>query len=213
MKARPAKAPPLPPHPLLQVAEDTVVYDGRFPVQRVRFTYTRFDGAQSGELVWELWRRGRGTAILPYDPVRDEVALIEQFRLPAHAAGIDPVMTECPAGLLDLGEDPELAARRECTEESGLVPARMELIGNFMLMQGQCDEMMWLYAAQVSIPEGAAASTHGLPHENESTRVLVMKAEAALALLDANRISNATAAICLYWLRTHRERLRREWAG
>src|SRR5919107_3414162 len=98
MKARPAKAPPVPAHPGLDVAADEVVWDGRFPLQRVRFRYTRFDGTQSGELTWELWRRGRGVAMLPYDPASDAVALIEQFRLPAPAAGLPPVMTECAAG-------------------------------------------------------------------------------------------------------------------
>ncbi len=212
MSTRPPKAPPVAPHPDLTVLDDYIAYDGRFPVQIVRFTYKRFDGTQSGPLTWELWRRGRGVAVLPYDAARDEVALIEQFRLPAHAAGEPPVMTECAAGLLDADEDPAAAALRECAEETGLTPERLEFIGNFMLMQGQCDEMMWLYAGRVAIPPEAAASTHGLPHENESTRVLVMPAEDAFALLDQNRIRNAIAAICLYWLRTHRQRLRREWA-
>ena len=58
------------------------------------------------ELTWELWRRGRGVAVLPYDPAADAVALIEQFRLPALAAGLPGVMTECAAGLLEPGEDP-----------------------------------------------------------------------------------------------------------
>jgi len=73
MKARPAKAPLIPAHPGVTVLEDEVVWDGRFPLQRVRFTYTRFDGSQSGELVWELWRRHAGAAVLPYDPVTDSV--------------------------------------------------------------------------------------------------------------------------------------------
>src|SRR4051812_4782583 len=107
MKARPAKAPPMPAHPGVTVLADEVVWDGRFPLQRVRFTYTRFDGQPSTELTWELWRRGRGVAVLPYDPRTDTIALIEQFRLPALAAGLPPVMMETPAGLLEPGEDPE----------------------------------------------------------------------------------------------------------
>ena len=118
MKARPAKAPPVPAHPGMTVLDDEVVWDGRFPFQRVRFRYARFDGAESAELTWELWRRGRGCAVLPYDPVRDAVALIEQFRLPALAAGLPPVMTECPAGLVEPDEDPEDTARREVAEEA-----------------------------------------------------------------------------------------------
>ena len=120
MKARPAKAPPIPAHPGLTVLADEVVWDGRFPLQRVRFTYARFDGGRSGELVWELWRRGLpASPCCPMTPSPDTVALIEQFRLPALAAGLDPVMTECPAGLLEPGEEPEAAGRRETQEETG----------------------------------------------------------------------------------------------
>ena len=211
MKARPAKAPPIPAHPGLSVHADDVVWDGRFPLQRVRFSYTRFDGRPSTELTWELWRRGRGVALMPYDPVQDRVALIEQFRLPALAAGLAPVMRECPAGLLEPGEDPEAAGRRELQEETGLAPGRIETIGEFMLMQGGCDEVMHLYAAEVRLPEAEAAGTHGLAHQGEDIRVLVMPADDAFALIDANAIPNMTATICLMWLRQHRDRLRREW--
>jgi nudix-type nucleoside diphosphatase (YffH/AdpP family) len=212
MKARPAKAPPIPAHPGLDVRSDEVVWDGRFPLQRVRFTYTRFDGAPSAELTWELWRRGGGVAVLPYDPAADAVALIQQFRLPALAAGLDPVMTECAAGLLERGEDPEAAARRELVEETGLRADRIERIGRYMLMQGGCDEVMVYYAARVALPRPDAAGMHGLAPEGEDIRVLVLPAEEVFALLDANGIENVTAAVCLYWLRQHRARLRRAWA-
>lgn len=210
MKARPAKAPPVPAHPGLTVLADEVVWDGRFPLQRVRFRYTRFDGKPSADLTWELWRRGRGCAVLPYDPVRDRVALIEQFRLPALAAGIAPVMTECVAGLVDIGEDPADAARREVVEEAGLRAERLEKIGQFMLMQGGCDEMMHYYAARVALPE-AASGAGGVEAEGEDTRVVVMPVDDAFAMVDENRIENVTAAFCLMWLRHHRARLRREW--
>ena len=211
MKARPAKAPPVPAHPGMTVLEDEVVWDGRFPLQRVRFRYARFDGAESAELTWELWRRGRGCAVLPYDPVRDAVALIEQFRLPALAAGLPPVMTECPAGLVEPDEDPEDTARREVAEEAGLRPERLERIGRFMLMQGGCDEVMHYYAAHVSLPAPEEARTHGLAAEGEDTRVVVVPADTAFAMVDGGGIENVTSAFCLYWLRHHRARLRREW--
>lgn len=213
MSTRPAKAPFIPAHPRVTVLEDEVVWAGRFPLQRVRFTYRRFDGTQSGVLTWELWRRNAGVAVLPYDPAQDSLALIEQFRLPALAAGLDPVMTECAAGLLEPGEDPLAAAKRETEEETGLHPDRFELIGTPMLMHGGCDEVMHLYAARVRLPAaGVQQGSHGLLHEHEDIRVTVMPAEQAFALLDANRVRNATAMVCLFWLRTHRERLRREWA-
>ena len=213
MKARPAKAPPVPAHPGMTVLEDEVVWDGRFPLQRVRFRYTRFDGSPSSELTWELWRRGRGCAVLPYDPERDAVALIEQFRLPALTAGVSPVATECPAGLVEPDEDPEDTARREVAEEAGLRPERLERIGRFMLMQGGCDEVMHYYAARVSLPAPEEVRSGGLEKEGEDTRVLVLPVEEAFRMVDDNRIENVTAGFCLLWLRHHRDRLRREWAA
>ncbi|MBB3898057.1 NUDIX domain-containing protein [Roseococcus suduntuyensis] len=211
MTARPPKAPPIPAHPGLDVRTDELVWSGRFPLQRVVFTYTRFDGTPSRELIWELWRRGQGVALLPYDPWADRVALIEQFRLPILAAGYPPIETECVAGLLEAGEDPAEAARRETQEEAGLDPDRIEKIGRYFLMQGGCDEMMHLYCGRARLPEPGAGATHGLAAEGEDIRLLVLTAEEALARLDANTITNATAALCLHWLRQHRARLRQDW--
>jgi ADP-ribose pyrophosphatase len=194
----------------MEVLEDEVVWGQRFALQRVRFRYTRFDGTPSAILTWELWRRGQGVVILPYDPVTDRIALIEQFRLPALAAGRDPVMTECPAGLLEAGEDPQLAGARELREETGLAPRAMARIGQFMLMQGGCDEVVHFHCACVDL-SAKADDTHGLPHEGEDTRVLVLPAEDAFRLVAENRIENAPAALSLLWLQLHRSSLRTEW--
>lgn len=204
------KAPPIPDWPGMEVLEDEVVWGQRFALQRVRFRYTRFDGTPSAILTWELWRRGQGVVILPYDPVTDRIALIEQFRLPALAAGRDPVMTECPAGLLEAGEDPQLAGARELREETGLAPRAMARIGQFMLMQGGCDEVVHFHCACVDL-SAKADDTHGLPHEGEDTRVLVLPAEDAFRLVAENRIENAPAALSLLWLQLHRSSLRTEW--
>ncbi|SFK67479.1 NUDIX domain-containing protein [Falsiroseomonas stagni] len=204
------KAPPIPPHPGLDILEDEVVWAQRFALQRVRFRYTRFDGAPSGILTWELWRRGQGVLVLPYDPATDRVALIEQFRLPALSAGMAPVMTECPAGLLEAGEDAEASARRELAEETGLTARAMAPIGRFMLMQGGCDEVVHFFCGQVDLSAGNA-TTHGLVSENEETRVLTLPAEDAFRLVAENRIENAPAALSLMWLQLNRARLRAEW--
>lgn len=204
------KAPPIPPFPGLDILEDEVVWAQRFALQRIRFTYRRFDGATSGILTWELWRRGQGVLVLPYDPATDRVALIEQFRLPALAAGMAPVMTECPAGLLEKGEDPEASGRRELTEETGLHARAMAPIGRFMLMQGGCDEVVHFFCGQVDLHD-PDSTNHGLANEGEDTRVTILPAEDAFRLVAENRIENAPAALSLMWLQLNRARLRAEW--
>lgn len=204
------KAPPIPPAPGLEVEADEVVYGQRFAMQRVRFTYARFDGSRSGLLTWELWRRGRGVVILPYDPRADRVALIEQFRLPAHAAGLSPIQTELPAGLLEPEEDPAVAAARELAEEAGLTPRAMAPIGPFLLMPGGCDEVVHFYCACVDLA-AAAGATHGLAHEHEDTRVVVLDAGAAIRMVAERRVDGAPTALALLWLQVNRARLREEW--
>lgn len=204
------KAPPIPSYPGLEVEADEVVWGQRFAMQQVRFRYRRFDGTPSGLLTWELWRRGQGVVILPYDPATDRIALIEQFRLPALAAGLKPVLTECPAGLLERGEDPVASARRELQEEAGLVARAMEPIGPFLLMPGGCDEVVHFYCACVDLAAGHEG-THGLASEHEDTRVVLLPAEDAFRLVAEMRIEGAPTALALLWLQLNRARLRAEW--
>ncbi|MGH7153591.1 MAG: NUDIX domain-containing protein, partial [Acetobacteraceae bacterium] len=131
----------LPSHPAVQCESVDRVWNGRFPLDVVRFRHRRFDGAWSGVRTWELWWRGRAAAVLPYDPAQDAVVLIEQFRLPALAAGLDPVLVEVPAGLCDGTETPEQTIRREAQEEMALSPDRLVRIGDFILTPGGSDEL------------------------------------------------------------------------
>jgi ADP-ribose pyrophosphatase len=148
--------------------------------------------------------------ILPYDPRTDRVALIEQFRLPAHAAGLDPVQTELPAGLLESGEDPAAAALRELAEETGLVSRALERIGTFLLLPGGCDEVAHIFCAHVDLPD-TAGGTYGLDSEDEETRLSIVTAEDAFRLVAENRIDGAPTALALLWLQLHRAALRQQW--
>ncbi|MFT8242772.1 NUDIX domain-containing protein [Roseomonas sp. BN140053] len=209
---RSGRAPPVPAHPLYEPAADEVVWNGRFPLQRVRFRYRRGDGRLSGELTWELWRRNGGVIILPWDPRTGRIALIRQFRLPALAAGIDPLQTECPAGLLEPDEDPLAAARRELEEETGLHCDRLEPFGRFLLMPGGCDEMLQFHLARVDLHAAAAGRRGGLDSEHEETELVVIPTEDAFAMVADNRIQGAPAALAILWLQANHARLRTEWA-
>jgi len=77
------------------------------------------------------------SAILVPMPDPDHVVLIRQYRYP-----VDRYLWELPAGTLDPGETPEEAAARECHEEIGLVPERVERLGSMYPTPGYCDEEM-----------------------------------------------------------------------
>jgi ADP-ribose pyrophosphatase len=206
--------PPLPAHPDVQVCSEQRVWTGRFPLDVVRFRHRRFDGALSGVKTWEVWRRGRAAAVLPYDPVADAVVLIEQFRLPALVAGLDPVLVELPAGLCDDGETPEATARREMMEEMALTVGTLRRIGSFLLTPGGADEVCELYAGRVQAPEGdgdGIAGHAGMVDEHEDIRVRVWPADRAIAAALAGQLTNSVTAIGLLWLAAQRDALRKEW--
>ncbi len=210
----PRRFPPLVAGPDLPICSERRVWDGRFPLDVIRFRHRRFDGALSGPRTWELWRRGRAAALLPYDPARDAVVLIEQFRLPALAAGIDPVLVELPAGLADPGEDAETTLTREAAEETGLVPDRLARIGEVLLSPGGSDELCAVFAGRVAAPDPAADGLlghAGLATEDEDIRVRLWPAEAAIEAALAGRFANALTMLALLWLAARRPMLQAEW--
>jgi ADP-ribose pyrophosphatase len=205
----------MPAHPDVTVESDETVWNGRFALQRITFRQRRFDGKISGERVWELWRRGRAAAVLPYDPVADSVVLIEQFRLPALAAGIDPVLLEVPAGLCDAGEDPAATVVREAEEEAGLRVGRLLPIGDFILSPGGSDERVALFLGEIAAPAAGAdgiVGVAGLPEEHEDIRARVWPAARAIAFAFDGRVTNVITATALFWLAARRESARHAWS-
>jgi ADP-ribose pyrophosphatase len=208
----PYNPPPNPQHPHVQIDSQTRPYDGRYPVDRITFRNRRFDGTFSKPRTWDVLRRGQAVALLPYDPVADCLVLIEQFRFPALLANLDPILTEIPAGLLNPGEDPEAAMRRELQEETALTTDRMEKIGTYILSAGGADETCILYAGRVTAPATDPTGTYGLAEEQEDIRLRVYPAAKAIEKAFKGEITNSMAALALFWFAAQHDRLRRAWS-
>lgn len=206
----------LPPSPGVVIERQDAAWSGRFGVEVVRFRHRRFDGAMSAPRTWELFRRGRAAALLPYDPWTDQVVLIEQFRLPALAAGVDPMMIEVPAGLCEPGETPEQTIRRETEEEMGLSADLLVPVVDVVLSAGASDERLALFAGRVRAPAVGAdgiGRTGGLLAENEDIRVRVFPATDAIERAADGHYTNSVTALALLWLGIRRDRLRAAWTA
>jgi ADP-ribose pyrophosphatase len=187
------------------------LHRGFFRLERYRLRHRLYRGGWSAELEREIFERGRTVGILLYDPDRDEVVLVEQFRLAAHLAGLSAWVLEIVAGIVDKeGESEVELARRESREEAGL-----ELIGEpifihrFMPSTGGCTEVVDLFAGRVDASK--ADGIHGLADEHEDIKVVVLGFAQAMEQVRADAIKNGPTLLALYWLAAERERLRRKW--
>ena len=94
---------------------------GFFLTREFTLRHPLFRGGLSAPVRREVFVATDAAIVLPYDPVRDRVLLVEQFRMGPFGRGDPfPWMLEPVAGRVDPGEPPEETARRECVEEAGL---------------------------------------------------------------------------------------------
>ena len=195
----------------LQILDRETVYRGFFRVDRYRLRHRRYDGGWSPELTREILERGNAVGLLLYDPGRDAVVLIEQFRLPAHLGGLAAWHLEIVAGLVDhAGESEAAVATREAEEEAGLaVIGDLVPVHRFLTSPGVTTETVTILCGRVDASH--AGGIHGLADEHEDIKVVVKSADEAIALARAGKIENAVTLLALYWLADHRAELRRRW--
>jgi ADP-ribose pyrophosphatase len=151
-------------------------------------------------------RIGRVVVILPIDLDRDEIVLIRQFRLGAHLALGKGDLVEVPAGRVERGEDVRDAARRECQEETGIVPQVLVPLFDLMPSAGSSDEHMFFFIGVVD--SSTVPARAGAAHEQEDTRPLRVPIERALEALKAGELHYGAAVLALQWLALNRGRLR-----
>ena len=138
----------------------------------------------------DVVRHSRSVVILPV-PESGHIVLVRQYRYP-----IDRLLWELPAGSVDEGETPEDAARRECHEEIGLVPATVVRLTALFPTPGYCDEEMVFFRvsgletpteqAHVDEDEDIEAKTFELREAREMVRrgeIIDMKTVVGLTLI------------------------------
>lgn len=194
----------------VQIEQDRLAHDGFMKVREYKLRHRRFDGDWGPLLSRELVQRRSAVGVLLFDPQRDEVALVEQFRVGA-LRDDNPWLLELVAGLLDVeGESPQEVARREALEEANCTVGALEPIAEYFCSPGASNEYLYLYCGCSDLT--GAGGVFGLAEEGEDIRVTAMPTARAFELLDAGHIRNAMTLIALQWLRIHRERMRELWA-
>ena len=187
-----------------RIVEKVHAYKGWNDLYRFVIEYTGSDGT-SARLNREVVDHGAGASILLYDPVRDTVVLVRQFRMAPFYLGHHPFLLETAAGLLD-GDDPESGVRREALEETGYRVGKIFPLFPIYGAPGMLAEKIDLFVGLVDTAVRETAGG-GLADEHEDIEVVEMKLDEAFAMIDAGEIPDAKTIILLQWAMMNRARL------
>lgn len=192
-----------------EIIEQHQASDGFLRLHRYRLRHTSFHGGWCDEIVRERIERLAAVSVLLYDPRRDEIVLVEQFRVGLMGNADPPWTLETVSGFCDTAhETAEEVARREVVEETGCTLRALTHVGEFVVSPGISVERINVYCGWVDA-EGADG-VYGLAHEGEEMRVVTLPRVEALAQL-FRRLNTTSVIIALQWLEAHRSELLRGW--
>ena len=170
-------------------------------MDRITFQFKLFDGNWSQPLTREFFQRLDSVAVLLYDPNKDCVVLLEQFRVGAIHDERSPWLFEMVAGLIDQDETPSEVAIREAKEEANCELKQVVPIASFYLSPGAMNEKTHLFFAKVDSTQ--LGGVFGLSEEQEDIKAHVVSREVAYQAIIEGKIDNAISIIALQWLQLH----------
>lgn len=198
-------------HRKVDLLDKQTVFDGYFQILRYRLKFSLHQGGMSEAIDREVFERGQVAAVLPVDPERDKVVLIEQFRIGPYAVGWHPWLLEGVAGIIEQGESAEDVAIRETREEASCEVKELVPIMHYLSSPGACTETVALFCGRID--SSGAGGVHGLDEEHEDIKVMVYGVDEALDMLKAGKIVNGKTIIALQWLALNYPQLKRRWLG
>jgi nudix-type nucleoside diphosphatase (YffH/AdpP family) len=188
----------------VEIVNETTLSDQWNRLSTFDIDYTDSQG-ETHRLKREIYHRTPAATILLYDPRKETVVLVRQFRLPAYLKGYEAWIAETPAGLLD-GEDPEEAIRREAMEETGYRVREVRPLFKVFMSPGAITEILHFFAASIDSSDRIAKGG-GVDDEHEDIEVIVLPLKDAMAMIDSGEIFDAKTIILLQWAMLNRHLL------
>jgi ADP-ribose diphosphatase len=202
-----------PPDPERDLQRDVVVHNHSrshlnfFGMEEMDLQFRRYDGNLSPVLNRSATLVGQAVVVLPYDPVRDTVLLIEQFRAATFIAGNKtPWMWEPVAGLVDPGESAVEAAHRETMEEAGTTLRALEPVAQVYSSSGSSGEFLNIFIGVSDL--GQVSGGGGLDNEGEDIRSQIIGFDTLMKAVDEQVYQDMPLVTAALWLARHRHRLR-----
>ncbi|GHC62033.1 NUDIX domain-containing protein [Neogemmobacter tilapiae] len=192
----------------VQVTHRQTPYSAFFAVEEYDLAWRQFDGRFGQPANRAVFLSGDAVTVLPYDPIRDRVLLIDQFRAGPFARGdAQPWLLEAIAGRIDPGETPEQAARREAVEEAGLELTALLPVAGYYPTPGANSEFLYSYVALTDLPDDKSG-IFGLEAEAEDIRTHILPFAELMEMVASGEASNAPLILTALWLQRERPHLR-----
>jgi len=183
-------------------------YEKFFTIEEYQTRFRRFDGHWSDSNARAIFNVGDAVTVLPYDPVRDMVMLVEQLRIGAYAQGDpQPWLLEPVAGIVDAGESYEDTAYRETLEEAHVELEALHKVAGYYPSPGGVAQYLVSYVGIASLADDRKR-VGGLDSEGENIRNLLVPYDQLVGLLHAGELVNAPIVLSVQWLMLNRDRLR-----
>ncbi len=197
----------------VEVAQRRIAYSHYYALEELHLRHEKFSGEMSATMERAVFVGNDAAILLPYDPVRDCVMLVEQIRMGPLVRGDATVWQLEPiAGGIDPGETPEDAARREAQEEAGLTLNALEKIAEVYASPGNATEFFYVFLGLADLPD-TATGIGGLASEHEDIRSHIIPFADFINMVDSFDATNAPLVMAANWLARHRDRLRSAHPG
>ena len=172
----------------------------RYELKSATFDYRRSNGEWQTQ-VREVYDRGNGAALLPYNLNTRTVVLVRQFRYSAFANGYDDLLIEAAAGMLD-DAAPEARIRAEAEEEIGYRLVHVRKVFEAFMTPGAVTEKLHFFVAEydaaMRVSDGG-----GLADEGEDIEVLELAIDDVLAMISDGRIVDGKTIMLLQYAALH----------
>ena len=191
----------------IQVENIQREYLGFFALNQISLKYSQFDGDISELKNRVILMGSEASLILPYDPVLDKVLLVEQFRIGPFCRGDRaPWVFEPVAGIIEVGETPDEAAKREVFEEAGLEVTQLVKMGSGYPNPGEATSYFYNYVAIVDLSE-YSPGIYGAKNEGEDIRTHVIDFNTVLNWSVSNKLRVLPLKTMVLWLALNKLKL------
>jgi len=173
------------------------LYSGFFNLNKYEFIHEKHDGDWTDKVEREIFSGAHVSTLLPYDPIKKEIILIQQFRAGVLSRYDNDYLYEIVAGIIDENEKPEETAKRECLEETGCEVKKIIPIQAYFPAPASSESYYHLFLGEINSFDGERIK--GLEDENEDILVKSFKIENVRNMLKEKKIKNGLTLIALQW--------------